>query len=181
MAARRGSDGVAVTVRRLTTADARPYQTIREEALEAAPAAFAASPEDDLARSADFVVRSLSDPEQAVFGAFAPDIVGMVGVYRDRHVKAAHICHLFGLYVAREHRSSGVGRRLVTAALEFARSRPGVSQVHAGVTDRAPEAAALYRDLGFAAWGVEPDALRVAGESIAETHLILALREPGVD
>jgi hypothetical protein len=47
--------------------------------------------------------------------------------------------------------------------------------VHAGVTDRAPEAASLYRDLGFAVWGVEPAAMRIGGEDVAEAHLILDL------
>jgi ribosomal protein S18 acetylase RimI-like enzyme len=166
-----------VTIRRLIPADARAYQAIRGEALEQAPFAFVSSPEDDLARSAEFVVRSLADPSQAVFGAFAPDVAGMVGVYRDRHLKAAHKSHLFGLYVAPEWRSGGVGRRLVEAAIGFARSLPGVTQVHAGVTDRAPEAAALYRDLGFAVWGVEPDAMRLGEEVLTEEHLILDLGE----
>ncbi len=165
----------AVTIRRLTAADARAYRAIRGEALEQAPLAFSASPEDDLARSAEFVVRSLADPAQAVFGAFAPEVVGMVGVYRDRHLKAAHKCHLFGLYVAPARRSSGLGRQLVEEAVAFARSLPGVTQVHAGVTDRAPEASALYRDLGFVAWGVEPAALRVGDEVVSEQHLVLAL------
>jgi ribosomal protein S18 acetylase RimI-like enzyme len=170
-----GGGGEAVTVRRLAPADARAYQTIRGEALAQAPLAFAASPEDDLARSAEFVVRSLADPAQAVFGAFAPGVAGMVGAYRDRHLKAAHKCHLFGLYVAPALRSAGVGRRLVEAALDFALTLPGVTQVHAGVTDRAPEAASLYRDLGFAVWGVEPGAMRIGGEDVAEAHLILDL------
>jgi ribosomal protein S18 acetylase RimI-like enzyme len=170
-----------VTIRRLTPADARAYQAIRGEALEQAPLAFSASPEDDLARSAEFVVRSLADPAQAVFGAFAPDVAGMIGVYRDRHLKAAHKCHLFGLYVAPPRRSAGIGRRLVEAAVAFARSLPGVTQVHAGVTDRAPEAAALYRDLGFTVWGVEPEALRLGDEVVTEAHLVLDLRQMEID
>jgi ribosomal protein S18 acetylase RimI-like enzyme len=169
-----------VRIRRLTAADARAYQAIRGEALEQAPLAFSASPEDDLARSAEFVVRSLADQSQAVFAAFAPDIAGMVGAYRDRHLKAAHKCHLFGLYVAPAWRSAGVGRRLVEEAVAFARTLSGVTQVHAGVTDRAPEAAALYRDLGFLAWGVEPEALRLGSEVVAEAHLVLALGQPEV-
>jgi ribosomal protein S18 acetylase RimI-like enzyme len=171
--------GGDVVIHRLRPADARAYQAIRSEALRQAPFAFSASPEDDLARSAEFVVRSLGDPAQAVFGAFAPDVCGMVGVYRDRHLKAAHKCHLFGLYVTPARRTAGVGRRLVEAALAFSRSLPGVTQVHAGVTDRAPEAAALYRRLGFTAWGVEPWALRLGDDVITEAHLVLDLRQRG--
>jgi len=162
-------------IRRLTASDASAFLTVRRSALEDAPFAFASSPEDDRSRSREFVEQSLAASDQAVFGAFAAELVGIVGVHRDRHLKALHKCHLSGLYVAPASRSAGVGRALVTAALEFARSLPGVTHVFAGVTDRAPQAAALYRDLGFTAWGVEQAALRVGDALVAETHLVLTL------
>ncbi len=162
-------------LRKLTTEDAAAFMALRREALEREPLAFSASPEDDVGLSPDFVQRSLEDPSQAVFGAFAPGLCGMVGVARDRKLKAAHKAHLWGMYVAPASRGQGIARRLMDEAIAFARSLPGVSQLHLGVTERAPVAEALYARLGFVLWGVEPRALRVGDELGSERHMVLEL------
>jgi ribosomal protein S18 acetylase RimI-like enzyme len=161
-------------LRCLGPADAARFMSLRRAALEDAPFAFSSSPEDDRARSVEFVRETLASADQAVLGAFAGDLVGMVGISRERHVKTAHICGLWGLYVTPAARSAGVGRALVRAALSFARSLPGVTHVSVGVTERAPDAASLYRSIGFVEWGVEPAALRVGDVVVAESHLVLA-------
>ena len=159
-------------VRRLEPEDASLFISLRRVALEDAPVSFSSSPEDDLAHSIDAVRDALAGPDQATFGAFVGALVGIVGIYREHHAKAAHKCNLWGLYVSPDARSTGIGRALVTEALGFARSMEGVTHVHVSVTDRAPEAMALYRSLGFVAWGVEPAALRVGDLVVSETHMV---------
>ena len=112
---------------------------------------------------------------QATFGAFDPVLVGIAGVYRDPHRKAAHRAHVWGLYVTRTHRGGGIGRSLMMAALRFARGLPGVTQVQLGVAETANPAIQLYNTLGFVTWGTQPDALRVGAQSVAEHHMILDL------
>jgi ribosomal protein S18 acetylase RimI-like enzyme len=165
-------------IRALSPEDAGAYQLLRREALEDAPFAFGSSPEDDRARSIDFVRAMLADPDQRICGAFVPHLAGIVGIYRDRHAKSAHKAHLWGLYVQPAQRGAGLGRALVESALEFARSLDGVTQVHLSVSDEAPSAAALYRLLGFVTWGIEPAALRVGGHDIAEHHMVLSWASP---
>jgi len=63
----------------------------------------------------------------------------------------------------------------VEAAVEFAATLPGVTQVCLCVSERTPVAAGLYRKLGFVTWGVEPDALRIGGEPVADHHMTLRL------
>ena len=164
----------ATPVRRLEPDDAAPFMSLRRAALEDAPFAFASSPGHDLADSVAFVREMLASADQAVFGAFAGDLVGMAGIYRERHVKAAHKCSLWGLYVLPDARSAGVGRALVLEALAFARSLPGVTHVGVSVTERAPEAVSLYHSVGFITWGVEPAALRVGEVIVSESHMVLA-------
>jgi ribosomal protein S18 acetylase RimI-like enzyme len=168
-------------IRPLTPDDVEIYQRIRREALEQEPFAFGSSPSDDRARSADFVRTILASPDQAVFGAFAPELVGVVGVYRVLSLKSAHRAGIWGLYVKREHRSRGLGRSLLEAAINFARSLQGVSHVQLAVSERSPAAAALYESLGFVTWGVEPAALRIDGTDAAERHMVLSLKERAVD
>jgi len=162
-------------VRRLLEADAPAYIEVRREALEREPAAFAASPEDDRALDLDFVRDALARSSQATFGAFDPGLVGIVGILHDAHRKAAHKAHLWGLYVTPAHRGERIGRALTDAALDFARTLPGVSAVHLCVSDTARSAIELYRRCGFVTWATEPDALRIASDSVAVHHMVLAL------
>ena len=163
------------SARRLGPPDAVALASLRSSALESSPLAFSSSAQDDPARSLDFLRESLGAANQAVFGAFASELIGMVGVYRDGHAKAAHRCELWGLFVGAEHRRRGVGRALMAEAIAFARSLPGVTHLYLGVTDAAPQAMALYERLGFITWGVDPASLCVDGRLVAEHHMVLAL------
>jgi ribosomal protein S18 acetylase RimI-like enzyme len=173
-----GADGVAWQVRRLGVDDAAAYAEIRRRGLVEDPLAFAASPEDDRALEPGLLREALASRSQATFGAFAPGLVGVVGIYRDSHRKTAHKTHLWGLYVAPEHRAAGVGRALVVAALGFARELSGVTRVQLGVAETAGPALRLYRSLGFVSWGTEPDALRAGSTVAAVHHMTLALDRP---
>jgi ribosomal protein S18 acetylase RimI-like enzyme len=164
-------------VRRLTLEDAGRFQALRREALDREPFAFGSSLEDDRFRSADLVREMLLDAEQAVFGAFDPDLVGMAGVLRLNRRKLRHKAQLWGVYVRAEHRGRNLGRALVEAAIRFARDQDGVRLLHLTVTERATAAAALYAKLGFVVWGVEPGGLCIDDVEVAERHMVLRLQE----
>jgi len=57
-------------------------------------------------------------------------------------------CYLAELYVAPDHRGSGLGRALMTAAIEHARSR-GAAWMDLGTSEDDVTARALYESLGF--------------------------------
>jgi ribosomal protein S18 acetylase RimI-like enzyme len=163
------------TVRRLGPPDADGLAALRREALQSAPLAFSSSPQDDRLRSPGFVREVLAASDQAVFGAVAGGVVGMVGISRDPHAKAAHRCDMWGLFVGAEHRRLGIGHALVAEAIGFARSLPGVTHLYVSATEAAPEAMALYDRFGLAVWGVDAASLCVDGRLVAEHHMVLAL------
>jgi RimJ/RimL family protein N-acetyltransferase len=164
------------TIRPLTAADADAYVELRRNALLDAPLSFSASPEDDVAASVDAVRMQLGlAGETVVLGAFGPSLIGAVGLFRDRHRKAAHKMHLWGMYVAPSRRRRGVAAALLAAAIVHARSCAGVARMHLSVTSAAPDALRLYQRAGFEVWGSEPDALRYEGQSAIEHHLLLRL------
>jgi RimJ/RimL family protein N-acetyltransferase len=170
------SDSFAV--RPLVATDAEAYVAVRREALEREPLAFSASPADDRALLPEFVRQATGDPLQVLLGAFAPGLVGIVGVYRQRDPKGSHRAQLWGLYVTEAHRGRGMASALVQAGIEFAHTLSGVIQLQLCVTEAAPAAAALYDRAGFVTWGVEPAALRVGDTIVAERHMVLSLERP---
>lgn len=163
-------------IRVLRDDDATAFATLRRRALEEVPLAFGASPDDDLISTPAAVREHLARaPDAIVLGAFRPELVGMMGLFRDRHLKYAHKAHLWGAYVVPEHRRSGCGTALLDAVLAHARTLPGLAWVHLSVGSAVPEARRLYERAGFQAWGVEPDALRHAGTGVALHHMALRL------
>lgn len=160
----------------LTPDDTQAFVQLRREALECEPLAFAASIEDDRGLDPAFVRQLLDDEdERVVFGAFTPELVGIVGIYRDPHQKAAHKAHIWGMFVRPEYRRSGVGDSLLSAAIHHTRGMVEVSQIHLSVSETAETALRLYERHGFKIWGTEPRALCFEGRFVAEHHLVLIL------
>lgn len=162
-------------IRVLRPDDAEALFVLRRHALEDAPLAFAASPEDDRASSPDAVREDLSrGPDSAVFGALDEDLLGMIGLYREPKRKMAHKLYLWGMYVRPEGRGRGIARALLQAALAHARTLDGVTQVQISVTEDADAARALYEEFGFRVWGTEPDAIRHGGRGVSTLHMVLS-------
>jgi RimJ/RimL family protein N-acetyltransferase len=165
-------------IRRLDEGDAPAYAALRREMLVDAPLAFASSPDDDMFSTLESTREQLRRaPEAVIFGAFDPELVGAVGLYRDRHLKSSHKAHLWGMYVVPARRGRGVGAELLAAVLRHARELPGIRCIHLGVSSEAAAARKLYERCGFQTWGTEADALRHQGRSADEEHMVLRLDE----
>ena len=170
-----------ISYRSIEAADAQKFIDLRTRGLIEVPLAFGASPEDDRFRTVESVHELLKiGPDNVIFGAFDGDtMAGVIGIYRDHHVKARHKMHIWGMYVAPEHRRRGIARTLIDTALEHAKRQPGVEWVNLGVSTTTPGAQALYEGAGFRRWGVEPDALRHDGKQGDEIWMIVRLEDVG--
>jgi RimJ/RimL family protein N-acetyltransferase len=168
-----------IVIRNLRPTDADTYAAFRRAALLDSPLSFMYSPEDDSACSADAVRERLrqNSPNSIIIGAFAPELVGTLGLFRDSHVKAAHKVYLWGMHVLPSHRCQGIGARLLDAAIQHARGIAGITTVRLSVSSTAPGAQRLYERAGFRIWGTEPDSLRHNGQSATEYHMLLRLTE----
>ena len=161
---------------RLIPADAGAYRTLMLEAYARHPEAFTSSVaeraalplawwEARLAGAADAAEVVLAVREDG--GALG----GVVGLSFDGREKARHKATLFGMYVPDRCRRRGRGHALLDAALACAAARPGVRLVQLTVTEGNPAAQALYARSGFAAFGLEPMAVAVAGGFVAKVHM----------
>jgi ribosomal protein S18 acetylase RimI-like enzyme len=163
-------------IRTIDEADAPDLVRLRRTALVDSPESFLASPEDDWA-SSETAVRELlrRQPDSVVFGAYAPELVGMLGLYRENLRKAAHKAHLWGMFVLATHRRQGLAAGLLEAAIRYARTLDGITSVQLSVSDSAIGAQRLYESAGFKTWGIEPDAIRVGTQSQRDHHMHLSL------
>lgn len=166
-----------MSVRRLTESDAIPFRALRLEGLKGSPTAFGSSYEESERRPLSAFAERLKPTEHsAVFGAFGGDhLVGTVGVYRESGLKQQHKAVLWGMYVTSGARRTGVGRRLVSTALDAARAMRGVLQVKLAVEGTNLAASALYRSFGFEEYGRERRALRVGAEFYDVVLMVLNL------
>ncbi|MGI8855036.1 MAG: GNAT family N-acetyltransferase, partial [Thermomicrobiales bacterium] len=88
-------------IRPITEADVEAYRAIRLRALMEEPEAFGASPEEFARRSlADVAARLRPTDDAFVLGAWAPELVGTVGFFRQSGQKARHKGMIWGMYVA---------------------------------------------------------------------------------
>jgi RimJ/RimL family protein N-acetyltransferase len=112
-----------------------------------------------------------------VLGAFAEDaaLIGSVGLSIEVRSKQRHKGLLFGMYVAPEQMTRGVGRALLDACLDRARSIPALEQINLTVTATNARAVRLYEAAGFEIFGVEERALKIDGAYYPKAHMVLYL------
>jgi RimJ/RimL family protein N-acetyltransferase len=167
-----------IEIRRVRPEDAEAVWAMRLRGLRESPASFAATAEEDEKMSIDDVRRRLGGGNGGVIGAFesgAP--VGMIGVYREERAKRMHHAHIWGFYVVPESRGSGIGARLVAAAVDLARSLDGVERVSLQVGTESAAARRVYERAGFTTYGVEHHGIRVDGRFIDEALMVLPVTE----
>jgi RimJ/RimL family protein N-acetyltransferase len=101
-------------------------------------------------------------------------LAGVVGMTRETRLKNRHKATLVAMYVAPEYGGRGLGLALVNTVVQAAKAA-GVQLLILTVTEGNRQAAALYERAGFAAFGVEPDAIRVNGVPYGKQHMYLQL------
>lgn len=167
---------IEAKIRQMKPSDASQVFALRRRAVLDSPLAFLASPDDDVASSVEAVRGLLSHaPDSVVFGAESGELVGMLGVFREKAAKATHKVRFWGMYVNPAHRGNNIGRNLLRAGLLHVRRLNGVATVNLSVAETAKAARRLYESEGFAVWGVEPDAIRHGPDSVAEYQMRLVL------
>lgn len=166
-------------IRELGPADAGAYQALRLQGLRERPSAFASSYEEERERPLEVVAeRITAAADRVVLGAFdGSELVGVVGLVRERMRKLEHKALIWGMYVAPGSRKQGVGRALLSTALGRAASMPGLRQVNLGVNAANEAALALYESLGFKPFGLERGYMLIDGELQDEIHMVCVLAQ----
>jgi GNAT superfamily N-acetyltransferase len=166
----------AVEVRLFTERDAQALWDLRMLALETDPWSFVDSPEELRAISVEeFAARLRADhAENFILGAFERDsAVGMVGCYQEVPLKRRHKAWIWGVFVNPSARGRGIARPLMEAAIQRAKSIPGLEMLLLTVGVGQPVPRRLYESLGFRSFGIEPRGLKIGNESHDEENMVL--------
>lgn len=130
-----------MNIHRLQPAHAASYRALMLDAYAAHPDAFTSSVAERAALPLPWREARLAAgaaPTEIVLAAGdGSELLGVAGLSFETREKVRHKATLFGMYVAPAYRGQGIGRKLVAAALEHARSRPGLRIVQLTVTHRA--------------------------------------------
>ncbi|EYF08754.1 GNAT family N-acetyltransferase [Chondromyces apiculatus] len=102
-------------------------------------------------------------------------VVGHVELQGGRIGAELHRATL-GIGLLSAYRGQGHGRRLMQAAIDWARGEAGLDHVDLGVFVGNDRAKRLYVSMGFVEIGVRHDAFRVDGRSVDDIEMTLALR-----
>ena len=168
----------ALQIRPLADADLEAYKTLRDAMLAAHPDAFTSDAQTERLRDAASYRSRLGAPGDAHFtlGAFAGEVlVGAISCERDERLKVRHVGHIVGMMVAASARGQGIGRALLLACIERARSVPQLQMLTLSVTDGNAAAQGLYLAAGFRPYGLLPKAIQVDGRYHAKALMVREL------
>jgi ribosomal protein S18 acetylase RimI-like enzyme len=174
---------MAAQIRILTADDAAAFQVVRLRSLREHPEAFGSSVEEEADSPLEKTAEMLSNflPNSAIFGAFSEvdgQLLGIIGLFRAGHVKMRHRANIGAMYVAPEARQQRLGRALLDAAIDYARSLDGLEDVELAVTVGNDAARTLYTSAGFQSYCIEPRLIYTNDRYYDVEWMILPLRPP---
>jgi ribosomal protein S18 acetylase RimI-like enzyme len=162
-------------MRRLTSTDAEAFSALRRAVTADNPVPMGLSMEDELTRSIEGFRAQLSAPApSAMFGAFvgaqlaASAAVSIASMFTAQK----HKWILWGVFVHPDFRKQGLGRKLTRQALTHAFDH-GARRVNLLVFLPNEAAVDLYRSLGFASFGTEPEVIHLADKWHDGLHMSL--------
>ncbi len=168
-----------IDVRSIQADEGELLREVRLAALQSAPAAFLETYDEVAADPADVwaarAAASTGEGDQLIMVALADGRpVGMAGIAREIGQRRRHRATLWGVWLDPAHRGRGVGRQLVSTALDWARDRE-VRAVYLEVVENEDPSWSLYGRLGFVRREVDPFGAHVDGHDVALEHLVLVL------
>lgn len=167
-----------MNIKLLDAFDAESYWALRLEALKQNPEAFLTSYGDAIKREnpIDQVTRNFSAEGNYTFGAFDNnELIGVVTLLHETAEKIQHRANIYAMYVTPKKQGFGVGKALMTAAINKAKSLKTIEKINLSVMASNEKAKQLYSKLGFQVYGFEENAVKDCGVYYNDQHMVLHL------
>ncbi|MBO0600046.1 GNAT family N-acetyltransferase [Sporosarcina sp. E16_3] len=166
-------------IRLLKPSDAKRYWDLRLEALKLNPEAFATNYEEAVRREnpVQSVAKNLSNKGNFTYGAFNNgELMGVVTLLQETQLNLRHKANILAMYVNPDIRGLGVGKELLTEAINKAKTIETIEKLNLTVVTTNEKAKKLYTKLGFKVIGLEEKALKISGKYYNEEFLSLMIK-----
>ena len=119
---------------------------------------------------------SASDEDGCILGAFqGRELLGMLGLIREKKVNVQHKATLWGFYVKPQGRDQGLGKALVQEMIQIATTYAGLNHLRLIVTDCDLAAQAVFKAAGFVEYGREERGLCSKGQFFDQIYMLRSL------
>lgn len=135
-----------IQIRKLPLSKWKEYKALRLEALKKDSTAFGSSYEEELKLSETEWERRLKN---TIFALSYGKPVGMIVYIFNNKVKIGHIANIFGVYVRKEYRNRGIGKKLIKNALSQIKKNKKIIKIDLCVNSKQKAALNLYERYGF--------------------------------
>ncbi|WP_176545089.1 GNAT family N-acetyltransferase [Bacillus sp. AFS041924] len=165
-------------IRKLTIEDLPEFIRLRSEGLKLSPEAFGESLLEYEKKSME--QHSINFPktyDNFIMGAFdKEELVGVAGFYQKRSEKMKHKGTIWGMYVTPTYRGKGVGKKVLSHAIQDAIKIEEILQIELAVISSNQSAKRLYESVGFESFGTEKRALFVNNQFYDEDHMVKVIK-----
>ncbi|GAK10521.1 GNAT family N-acetyltransferase [Geomicrobium sp. JCM 19039] len=153
------------------------YRTLRLESLEQCPECFASSVDEEKSLNLEAFQNHLFRDDLATFGAFDHEkLVGMTTLAMNEQQKLKHKATLLAVYVTPDYRGKGYGARLLESAIDLAREKAAIEQIHVTLATNNETALNIYHRLGFEQYGKMSRSMKLGPDVYCdELQLVLHL------
>ena len=156
-------------IRALNEKDVDAFIRLRKESIVTMPASFGADPDVEIDRETTEKDLKGKSEENFILGYFeGQTLVAMLGFIRYKNQKTRHKAFIWGVYVSEDYRGKKIGKQLMMACIERAKSISGLEKILLGVSHISDAAIGLYESMGFTTYGAERNAMLWQGEYIHE-------------
>lgn len=162
------------TLKELTSKEAVVYKTFFLNGLTEEEENFRISPNDE--QNGPFPTKDEAD--SFTLGVYVGDkLAGVVSFEREgaQREKLRHKGILFRMYVGKEYRAQGLGKKLIAELIERVKALGDIEQINLTVVARNHTAKQLYEKYGFQVFSVEEHAIKWKGKYFTEESLMLKL------
>lgn len=101
--------------------------------------------------------------------------MGVITLVKEQLFKLRHRANIVAMYVIPEKRGKGIGKALISKAIQMADSLEDIEQLYLTVVTTNEPAKRLYSSIGFEVFGKEKRALKFDNTYYDEEHMVLIL------
>jgi ribosomal protein S18 acetylase RimI-like enzyme len=129
----------------------KDYREVRLDALISDPIAFGSSYEEEIILPDEEWVKRIKN---VLFAMLNDKPIGMIVYIFNKGLKIKHIANIYGVYVKKEYRCQGVGKKLLENTITKILTNNNIIKINLSVNPQQVAAVKLYEKYGFESIGV---------------------------